>query len=419
GENVANGTLKLGPYTYTSEPPTNPTSVVETHGVQKETWQSNVSAPSFTWSGATADAGIAGYLVYFGDDSVGESTTLVTSAAYTASAVQSGTYFLRIRTKDNAGSLADEWLTAFEFKYDSSAPQTPAVHDDGDFTGSASTLHATWFSMDEESEVVEYQYAVGTSEGAADVVGWTSAGDDIEAAISIPGAGLQLGQTYFISVKAKNGAGTWSAVGSSDGIALAPSVATIAAAKALPNATPVALSDKVVTASYKSSFYIEEDNRTSGILVMCETGTPERGARVTVGGMMGTNAIGERAILNAVVNVDAEADLDRIPPPLFVVGSALGGSNFNSLTVGPLGGVGLNNVGLLVKVTGRVTVVNDFDITIYDGSRSFSVVAAGLEIPEISVGDFISAVGISSLELDPDLKPIIRLVEGAGIVKLN
>ncbi|NLN78175.1 MAG: hypothetical protein GX141_04590, partial [Armatimonadetes bacterium] len=131
GENVANGTLKLGPYTYTSEPPTNPTSVVETHGVQKETWQSNVAAPSFTWSGATADAGIAGYLVYFGDDSVGESTTLVTSAAYTASAVQSGTYYLRLRTKDNAGSLADEWLTAFEFRYDATAPEEPTVIDDG------------------------------------------------------------------------------------------------------------------------------------------------------------------------------------------------------------------------------------------------------------------------------------------------
>ena len=62
---------------------------------------------------------------------------------------------------------------------------------------------------------------------------------------------------------------------------------------------------------------------------------------------------------------------------------------------------------------------DEWDIEINDGSRTFSVMAAGLEIPEISVGDFISAVGISSLELDPDLKPIIRLVVGAGIVKLN
>ena len=419
GENVANGTLDLGPYGYFNEPPTNPTSVTETHGIQTQVWQSTVSAPSFTWSGATSTSGIAGYLVYFGSDPEGTSTSLVTSASYTANAVSAGTYYLRLRTKDNVGQLATKWSTAFEFKYDTTAPAAPVVTDDGDFTGSATKLHAMWFASDSESGIVEYQYAVGKSAGAADVVDWTSAGSAIQASIAIPGQGLVLGETYYISVKAKNEAGLWSDAGSSDGIALAPSVPTIAAAKALPNATPVALVNKIVTADFPTSFYIEEENRTSGILVMTDSTPPASGSLVTVGGMMGVNAIGERAILNAVVTTEAAANLDRIPPPLFVVGSALGGAAFGSYTAGPVGGVGLNNVGLLVKVCGTVKAVNDWDIQISDGSITFSVLAVGFEIPALSEGDFISVVGISSLELDPDLKPIVKASDEGSIVKLN
>ncbi len=420
GENVENGTLNLGPYGYFNEPPTNPTSVTETHGAQTETWQSTVTKPSFTWSGATADAGIAGYLVYFGDDSEGTSENLVTSAAYTApAAVSTGTYYLRLRTKDNAGQTATKWMTAFEFKYDATAPDAPEVTDDGDFTGSTNKLHAMWYASDEESDVVEYQYAVGTSAGATNVVGWTSAGVVTQANISILSPGLQLGQTYYISVKAKNGAGLWSAAGSSDGIALAPSVLTIAAAKMLPDATPVALSSKVVTGSFMSGFYIEEENRTSGIVVLSDGIMPASGALVSVGGMMGVNEIGERAIMNAVVTVEAPADPGRVPGPLYINCAALGGSAFGPYTAGRDSGVGLNNVGLLVKVCGRVQSINEWDVEISDGSATISVFASGIELPELAVGDFVSVVGISSLELDPTLKSIVRLIDEDSIIKLN
>lgn len=324
-----------------------------------------------------------------------------------------------MRTKDTAGNVADQWATLFEFKYDSSAPDAPAVTDDGDFTGSSTKLHAAWTATDPESDIAECQYAVGKAVDATDVVGWTSAGTDSSADIVIPAPGLLIGQTYYVTVKAKNGAGVWSATASTDGIALAATT-TIGGAKALSDTSSVSLTNKIVTASFPASFYIEEADRTSGIMVLSDAGLGE-GALVTIGGMMGVNGVGERAILNAVITPEAAPDTSRIPAPLFMVGSALGGSTFGPYTAGSANGSGLNNVGLLIKVCGTVQAINDSDIEITDGSGTgpIKILTGGIEVPALLTGDFISVVGISSLEIDPVLKPVIRLIDGNGITKLN
>jgi hypothetical protein len=92
------------------------------------------------------------------------------------------------------------------------------VTDDGEYTSNTTQLHAAWSSSDPESGIVEYQYAIGTSSGETDVVGWTSTGTDTE--VTHTGLSLAAGKTYYIAVKAKNGAGAWSNVGVSDGIAV-------------------------------------------------------------------------------------------------------------------------------------------------------------------------------------------------------
>ncbi len=419
GGDVANGTLDLGPYAFDDTPPTNPTSVTEIHGAPNGEWQSTDSIPAFTWSGASDASGIAGYEVYFGTDEGAEAGTYQTSAAYTGAAVDTGTYYLRVRAKDNAGNFADEWDTLFTFQFDSSAPDAPAVSDDGDYSGSATRLHASWFATDPDSGIAEYQYAVGTSAGAADVVDWTSAGAEAEAVISIPDPGMAAGTTYFISVKAVNGAGAASPPGSSDGIQLAPDAGTISAAKALADGSPVGLVGKVVTASFNAGFYIEESNRTSGIQVLGPG--PGQGALVTVGGTVGVNALGERAILDPAVITEAEPDPARIPGALFVTNSALGGSAFNAYTAGKAGGAGLNNVGLLVKVCGTVLSVDDNGFTITDGSACGAISVVTSQIGGISVaeGDYVSVVGVCALELDPLLKPRIRVRGVEDVRKLN
>ncbi|MBI5410351.1 MAG: hypothetical protein HZA14_13400 [Nitrospirae bacterium] len=92
----------------------------------------------------------------------------------------------------------------------------PVVTDDGIYTTSPVELHATWTFIDPGINIVEYQYAIGTSAGSTDVVDWTSAG--IQTEITHTGLSLIQGQTYYISVRGMDAFGRWSDVGTSDGI---------------------------------------------------------------------------------------------------------------------------------------------------------------------------------------------------------
>lgn len=99
---------------------------------------------------------------------------------------------------------------------DSSAPSTPEVSDEGQYTVKADQLYAGWSSSDNESAISEYQYAIGTSSGATDTLGWESV--DTDTSVTKSGLSLSEGTTYYFSVKAKNEAELWSDAGYSDGI---------------------------------------------------------------------------------------------------------------------------------------------------------------------------------------------------------
>jgi hypothetical protein len=78
-------------------------------------------------------------------------------------------------------------------------------------------IQANWnMSTDINSDIVRYLYAVGTLPGANDVVDWTNNG--LLTNISLNTINLQPNQTYYVSVKAQNGAGMYSSAIISDGI---------------------------------------------------------------------------------------------------------------------------------------------------------------------------------------------------------
>jgi hypothetical protein len=153
-------------------------------------------------------------------DSGTDNTNLTSISVPSGKLTYSTRYFWRVRYQDNHGAWSD-WSEEMRFDtmsapVDSTPPTTPSVADDGVSTTSTTSLHATWSSSDPESGVVEYSYAVGTTAGGNDVLDWTSAGTATEETIT--GLSLTAGQTYYISVKALNGQGLWSEVGSSNGI---------------------------------------------------------------------------------------------------------------------------------------------------------------------------------------------------------
>ena len=123
---------------------------------------------------------------------------------------------LNITAKDAVSNASA--ITQANILLDTSAPAIPQVSDDGVYTTSAAQLHASWSADDDETGIAEYQYAIGLTVGGADVVGWTSVG--LQTEITHTGLNLIQGQIYYISVKAKNGAGSWSQEGVSDGITI-------------------------------------------------------------------------------------------------------------------------------------------------------------------------------------------------------
>ena len=146
---------------------------------------------------------------------------------------------------------------------------------------------------------------------------------------------------------------------------------TIAEAKSQPDSAPV-LTSGVVTAVFGDSFYIESSDRSMGIRVEKADHGMVAGTTVQVAGHIMTDDMGERYI--AATDIYNAGATDVLA---FILNNkALGGGdyNYNSETGagqrGVAGGIGLNNIGLLVKITGRVTGVGSGFFYIDDGTHT-------------------------------------------------
>lgn len=83
-------------------------------------------------------------------------------------------------------------------------------------TASLTDLSANWrSSVDVNSAIAKYWYAIGTTPGATDVVNWTD--NWINQNVTATGLSLVNLQTYYFSVKAEDGAGLISTVFTSNG----------------------------------------------------------------------------------------------------------------------------------------------------------------------------------------------------------
>ena len=234
--------------------------------------------------------------------------------------------------------------------------------------------------------------------------------------VDLVGFTATAGLTYRIAVDGKN-SGSGAASGN---IALSMHGPTtdIAATKLLPDQTGVCVGPMVATATLPGTydFYIESENRTSGIQVY-NNPQPDVGDEVLIFGALIRNMYGERYIYAQSVNVLSSGN--PLPNPLGMPLRSLGGGdwNYNPTTgagqKGVTGGVGLNNIGLRVRVWGRLTEY-DLDPNHYpaewckidDGLGSTVKVYAPYFYSD---GQYVTVTGFSSVEYESgELKRVIR-----------
>jgi hypothetical protein len=163
-DNVGNQeTTRSATYKIDQTPPTPPGGVSETHGVVSNQWQKAHNTPTFTWAASSdATSGVWGYQFYFGPDPNG-----VAYQTFLASdprewtpqpgGVRTGTYYLRGRTRDNAGNWSN-WLSLFTFRYDGTPPENP-----GEATHAAGIKNDTWQRI---TNLADFTWPVPHDEGS-------------------------------------------------------------------------------------------------------------------------------------------------------------------------------------------------------------------------------------------------------------
>ncbi len=195
-------------------PPDSLTALNQSGGssISTNTWYKH-TAPYFSWSGATdtGGSGVSGYYVYFGTDNTADPLTAGSFQAgntYTASSMSSGTtYYLRIKSADNAGNKSSTYA-AFIYKYDNTSPTNPSlvsVNPAGfattnDFTFSWAAAGAEGGASDAHSGLsggsFGYEYRTGVSSGnCSSPSGWTSTTSN---SINIPDAAYLEGSSANI-----------------------------------------------------------------------------------------------------------------------------------------------------------------------------------------------------------------------------
>lgn len=297
--------------------------------------------------------------------------------------------------KDNAGNLAAAAGPSAAIVVDNSAPVVNSVTDE-QYTTSTTSLQASWSGTDSGTGISRYEYAVGTTSGGSNIKNWTSAGT--ATSLNITGLSLGYTSTYYISVRAIDGMNNTSAVKTSSGVKVARSTSSIQHAKTFSDEVVVALPARVISAKFADRFYVEEPNRASAICVQGTT-TAQVGQQVTVMGVLGLIGACERAILNTkVTNPSAGLAIK----PLFMVTGVAGGESYNASTPGISGGVGLYNIGMFVKMSGKVGKIISGGFDLVDGSGiTDSAGNPGLKVISTTVpnvGKNVIVTGIVSCE---------------------
>jgi len=171
--------------------------------------------------------------------------------------------------------------------------------------------------------------------------------------------------------------------------------------------TAIGLASATVSAAFTNYFYVEADDRSQGMRVAKTSHGLTAGKKVDVAGVVKTDAAtGERYLeASAIRKTGATGSI----LPLGVTCRSLGGGSFGASSAGQAGmtgGVGLNNIGLLVRAWGRVSGPAGGPYTLDDGSGAN--VALQVVSGSLTPGSYIGVTGIvSCMKVGEALRPVL------------
>ncbi len=214
--------------------------------------------------------------------------------------------------------------------------------------------------------------------------------------------GVTNGTTYYYSAFAYDIAPNYSSASSASA---APGSVSCGYVRQLPESTPVDLHSKIVTAVFSSdgAIYVCDQDRSGGIRVAWSGTGIAVGDMVSVSGKVTTRMVSGYAAERVITNATVTRTGSGAVRPIAMGCRAVGGAAIAPNVPGVRDSAGANNMGLLVKIAGRVTKVLGTYIFVDDGSHVANVSGSGAEVgvmvrcpstPAVIEGDTVTATGI-------------------------
>lgn len=212
--------------------------------------------------------------------------------------------------------------------------------------------------------------------------------------------------------------------------ALTPTV-SVSEIKNQPNGATVSITGKIVTAGtdqMTNTFYVEEEDRSSGIRAYAPYKTAPYGSLVKVTGTLAVSG-GERLLNCDTVTIMSSSV--EVPEPLSMLTREVGGGSLNEYTPGVKDGVSAHNTGLLLQICGRVTYVDtvakrfwvDDGCGVQDGSGnaglcvSYGGLVTGNVVNPPAQDSLVKVTGVSTRRTSgTEILPVIRVRTQSDIV---